>query len=104
MAITRRQFLRNSGLAAAYLALPGWLSACQRSGAPVAAQLAQPEGWDDPPSGAHPEIAHLLNRITYGPRPGQIAQVAQIGWDAFLEQQLDPQKIGDSAIDARLAQ
>ena len=104
MTITRRQFLRNSGLAAAYLALPGWLSACQRDGAPAAAQLAQPQTWDDPPSGAHPEIVHLLNRITYGPRPGQVAQVAQLGWDAFLAQQLSPETIDDSALDAQLAQ
>src|SRR5262245_61083704 len=104
MAIARRQFLRNSGLAAAYLVLPAWLSACQRNRAPAAAQLAQPESWDDRQVGAHPEIVHLLNRITYGPRPGQVAQVAQIGWDAFLAQQLDPETIDDSAVDARLAQ
>src|ERR687884_207284 len=30
MTMTRREFLRNTGLAAAYLALPAWLSACQR--------------------------------------------------------------------------
>ena len=33
MNITRRQFLRSTGLAAAYLTLPAWLSACQRGDA-----------------------------------------------------------------------
>src|SRR5215468_6458665 len=103
--ITRRQFLRNTGLAAAYLSLPAWLAACSRSAAPAAErQLAQPETWDDPQPGAHPEIVHLLSRITYGPRPGEVARVAQAGWDAFVEQQLHPETIDDSALEPRLAQ
>ena len=105
MTITRRQFLRNTGLAAVYLTLPVWLGGCARSVAPAAErQLAQPETWDEPQPGAHPEILHLLSRITYGPRPGEVAQVARIGWDAFLEQQLHPETIHDSALERRLAQ
>src|SRR3954468_22401822 len=104
MTLTRREFLRNTGLAAAYLALPAWLSACQRGSAPAAAPLAMPQTWDDPQPGAHADIVHLLNRITYGPRPGQVEHVAAIGWDAFLEQQLNPEQIDDAALDARLKQ
>src|SRR6266545_747541 len=86
---SRPQFLRNSGLAAVYLALPAWLTACSRGdAAPAAQRLVQPEVWDDPQPGAHPEIVHLLNRITYGPRPGEVEQVARSGWDAFLDRQL----------------
>src|SRR5437870_5770875 len=100
MTITRRQFLRNTGLAAVYLTLPVWLGGCARSVAPAAErQLAQPETWDEPQPGAHPEILHLLSRITYGPCPGEVAQVARIGWDAFLEQQLHPETIHDSALE-----
>jgi hypothetical protein len=88
MGMSRRQFLRNSGLAAVYLALPAWLTACSRGdAAPAAQRLVQPEVWDDPHPGAHPEIVHLLNRITYGPRPGEVEQVARSGWDAFLDRQ-----------------
>jgi len=104
MTITRRQFLRNTGLAAAYLALPAWLIACQRAGSPAAAALAQPAVWDDQQPGAHPEIVHLLSRITYGPRPGEVERAAAIGWDAFLEQQLNPEQIDDAALDERLTQ
>src|SRR3954463_2281555 len=104
MTMTRREFLRNSGLAATYLALPAWLSACQRGSAPAAAPLAMPQTWDDPQEGAHADIVHLLNRITYGPRPGEVKRVAAIGWDAFLEQQLNPKQIDDAALDARLRQ
>jgi uncharacterized protein (DUF1800 family) len=103
MTMTRRQFLRSAGLGAVYLALPAWLSACQRGAASSASALAAPETWDDPQSGAHPEIAHLLSRITYGPRPGEVERVGQLGWEAFLEQQLDPEQIDDSALERRLA-
>src|SRR5437763_1205669 len=104
MTMTRREFLRNTGLAATYLALPAWLSACQRGSAPAAAPLAAAQTWADPQPGAHPEIVHLLNRITYGPRPGEVERVAAIGWDTFLEQQLNPKQIDDSALDTRLKQ
>jgi uncharacterized protein (DUF1800 family) len=103
MTMTRREFLRSSGLAAAYLALPAWLSACQRNAAPAAATLATPQAWGTARPGAHPDIAHLLNRITYGPRPGEFERVAALGWDAFLDQQLNPGQIDDGALEQRLA-
>lgn len=46
---------------------------------------------------------HALNRLTFGPRPGEVQRVAQIGVDAWIEQQLHPEKIDDSVLDARLA-
>src|SRR5262249_957297 len=102
MTMTRREFLRTTGIAAAYLALPAWLSACQSAAAPAAATLATPQAWDDPQPGAHPEIVHLLNRITYGPRPGEVERAAALGWDALLEQQLNPEQIDESALERRL--
>ena len=49
-------------------------------------------------------ILHALNRLTFGPRPGDVAQVEAMGLDAWFERQLNPSKIDDSALDARLAQ
>ena len=46
---------------------------------------------------------HALNRFTFGPRPGDLATVSRIGLDRWFEQQLNPQSIDDSALDARLA-
>jgi uncharacterized protein (DUF1800 family) len=45
---------------------------------------------------------HALNRLTFGPRPGEVERVAQIGADKWIELQLHPEKIDDSALDARL--
>ncbi len=47
---------------------------------------------------------HALNRLTFGPRPGDVDRVLSIGVDKWIEQQLGPAKIDDSALDARLAQ
>jgi hypothetical protein len=101
MNMNRRQFLRASGMAAAYLALPAWLGACGRATASAGAALANPATWVAPEE--TPALAHLLSRISYGPRPGDLARAAQIGWDALIEQQLAPEQIGDSALDAQLA-
>jgi uncharacterized protein (DUF1800 family) len=45
---------------------------------------------------------HALNRLTFGPRPGDVQQVMTMGVDQWIDLQLHPQKIDDSALDARL--
>ena len=47
--------------------------------------------------------AHALNRLTFGPRPGDVERVMQLGVDKWIDQQLHPDKIDDQALDARLA-
>lgn len=47
-------------------------------------------------------IAHALNRLAYGPRPGDIDRIKQIGLAKWIDQQLNPNSIDDRAIDARL--
>jgi len=46
---------------------------------------------------------HAVNRLTFGPRPGDVARVMQIGVDKWIEIQLHPEKIDDRPLDARLA-
>jgi uncharacterized protein (DUF1800 family) len=45
---------------------------------------------------------HALNRLTFGPRPGDAQQVAALGVDQWIDLQLHPEKINDSALDAHL--
>ncbi len=47
-------------------------------------------------------IAHVLNRLTFGPRSGDVDRVRQVGLAAWLDQQLHPARIDDHAADARL--
>jgi uncharacterized protein (DUF1800 family) len=44
-----------------------------------------------------------LNRLTFGPRPGDVAAVEAMGLDQWIDEQLDPQSIDDSALEQRLA-
>src|SRR5690242_17523241 len=47
-------------------------------------------------------ILHALNRLAYGPRPGDVERVRQMGLAKWIEQQLNPNSIEDKAIEARL--
>ena len=46
---------------------------------------------------------HALNRLAFGPRPGDVDRVTAMGVDKWIDQQLHPEKIDDRALDARLA-
>src|SRR5579863_1439293 len=46
---------------------------------------------------------HALNRLAFGPRPGDVQQVMAMGVDRWIDLQLHPDKIQDDAMDSRLA-
>ncbi len=47
-------------------------------------------------------ILHALNRLAYGPRPGDVERVRQMGMAKWIEEQLNPGSIDDKALEARL--
>jgi uncharacterized protein (DUF1800 family) len=47
-------------------------------------------------------ILHAMNRLAYGPRPGDIEQVRQLGLEKWIEQQLHPEAISDADLNQRL--
>ncbi|MEK6301700.1 MAG: DUF1800 family protein [Acidobacteriota bacterium] len=49
------------------------------------------------------KLLHLLNRVTFGPRPGDIERVKRMGIAAFLDEQLHPDSIDDSQLENRIA-
>jgi len=49
-------------------------------------------------------VAHVLDRIGFGARPGDAARVQQVGLATYIEQQLYPEKIADGALTARLSE
>jgi hypothetical protein len=88
VASTRRQFLEHAGLAGIGAAA----AACRRtpklpwllgkSTPPVIHTVR-------PPGDARQALAvRVLKRVTYGPRPGDVERVDQIGPGAFIEEQL----------------
>lgn len=52
---------------------------------------------------ADQKIIHLLNRIGYGPRPGDVERVKRMGIDKYIDLQLHPERIDDPTIEAKLA-
>jgi uncharacterized protein (DUF1800 family) len=47
-------------------------------------------------------ITHVLNRIGYGARPGDVERVAAMGLTTYIDRQLHPERVPDPEIDRRL--
>ena len=45
---------------------------------------------------------HALNRLTFGPRPGDLQKVMNMDVNDWIEQQLHPEEISDSVLDGKL--
>jgi uncharacterized protein (DUF1800 family) len=89
--LSRRKML--SAMALASLSLSGCESLIGRyeeavDPLPEQLGLAQGDAQIDP-------AFHLLSRAAYGPRPGDVDYVRRIGTAAWIEEQLEPQKIDD---------
>src|SRR5258708_24787169 len=92
--LNRRDFLKTLGIGAgAALISAEVVEALAAPDLPVT--LARAAQTSDP-------VAHVLNRVTFGPRPGQVNAVRQMGLQTYLEQQLKPQSINDDASEQRL--
>jgi uncharacterized protein (DUF1800 family) len=49
-------------------------------------------------------ILHALNRLTFGPRPGDLEAVRAMGLDQWFNQQLHPETLDQAGLNSRLAQ
>ncbi len=47
-------------------------------------------------------IVHVLNRLGFGARPGDIERVKAMGLDNYINQQLNPEKIADSVAENKI--
>jgi uncharacterized protein (DUF1800 family) len=47
-------------------------------------------------------VEHALNRLTFGPRPGQVEAIQKLGLERWIDQQLTPSSLDDSALAGRL--
>ncbi|MDX2041867.1 MAG: DUF1800 domain-containing protein [Acidobacteriota bacterium] len=51
---------------------------------------------------AEQKTIHLLDRITFGARPGDAERLMKLGWEKFLDEQLHPERISDTAVEQKL--
>ena len=75
---------------------------CFSVACPVPQVLAKKEDKAASSPNENRRALHALNRLTFGPRPGDVQQVVALGVDRWIDLQLHPAKIDDSALDARL--
>ena len=47
-------------------------------------------------------VLHLLDRTSFGPRPGEVERVLKTGWQKYLDEQLNPERIDDQALEQKL--
>jgi uncharacterized protein (DUF1800 family) len=50
----------------------------------------------------HERALHALNRLAFGPRPGDVDRVMKDGVDVWIEQQLHPEAMPDRDVEARI--
>lgn len=85
MGLSRREFLQRGGAVATLIGVGVGLDARADE-----ILLSDPD-------------LHLLNRLSYGPRPDEVRSLKDIGTEAFLDEQLNPYTIDDAEADAKLA-
>jgi uncharacterized protein (DUF1800 family) len=106
--------------AGTFLAVSGLLFVSRIAAAPHPATAAKPKAASSAPTHVRLDkrvigklpiteltedeaIVHALNRLGYGPTPGEIEHIKQIGLETWIDKQLHPESIDDSTLDARLA-
>ena len=71
---------------------------------PAASPSASPPIASEPrEQTADQQVQHALNRLGFGPRPGDVARVREMGVDQWIALQLTPERIDDRATDAVVA-
>ena len=78
------------------------LAACAHGAPAGLAPLSLTDGAMAFPQADSANAVHLLDRLAFGPRPGDIAHVQALGIRNWLEEQLDPGRLRDTAGEAAL--
>jgi len=106
VSFSRRQFLTigAGALAAATSGCDDLTKAAADARVWIGLPTAPPlKGPLDPPASAETDlISHLLNRLTFGARPGDYASASSLGAEGFIEEQLAPEKVDDWLCERRI--
>jgi hypothetical protein len=99
MKFSRRQLIKAAAITGASIPFAG----CERIISGVTGRMGQTIP-DSVIVNSAPEIDpafHLLSRAAYGPWPGDLDHVLEVGADAWIEEQLSPESIDDTLCDLR---
>lgn len=99
MRLSRRTFIGTLG-AASVLSATGCDATQSWNLLPPPPRAAGP--FSPPDTEEVDEVSHVISRLSFGPRPGDYERVRAMGVAAFMEEQLHPAGIDDSACDHRV--
>jgi len=77
--------------------------AARPSAAPASPAAAATSAAEPRELAADQQVIHALNRLAFGPRPGDVQRVRAMGVDRWIDEQLHPERIPDAATDEFLA-
>lgn len=99
MNVTRRAWLKTAAVSGGAMSVTG----CERIISRVTGDLGQaiPERISVADGAEIDPTFHLLNRAAYGPWPGDLDSVQSKSAEAWIEEQLAPEKIDDTLCDLR---
>lgn len=106
--VPRRRWMHEAGqtalsaLLCGLMAVPQAAFAAEVHSAPTAPEPRRPER--QATLTQHERVLHALNRFTFGPRPGEVEEIEKMGLSTWFLQQLQPEKIDDSAFEQRTKQ
>ena len=96
MDLTRRRFLELMGTASAATCAGCTNIPFDFDLGLTVPDVPMPEQSTAPTLAIKDPVSHALDRVTYGARPGDYQRVSAMGIEAFIEEQLSPEKIDDS--------
>lgn len=101
MSTTRRRFLQATSATGAVAGIAGF-SALSKALSPLLTGSGDSLAPFLPPTGDEiSEETHVLNRLTFGSRPGDLEKIRSVGTDEWINQQLHAENIDDSWTEAR---
>ncbi|MEA2765731.1 MAG: hypothetical protein QOK07_2135 [Gemmatimonadaceae bacterium] len=92
-----------TGIAAALLGIAPVVMSAQNSRGRIAEAKPTLVGSDVRELPADQQVIHALSRLTFGAKPGDVLKVRAIGLDNWIDQQLRPDRIDDSALEGFVA-
>jgi uncharacterized protein (DUF1800 family) len=99
MSFTRRKLIQTLALSGSVLPLTG----CEKIISSITRQMGQtiPDRISASLGAEIDPLFHLLSRAAYGPWPGDLDRAREIGSQSWIEEQLNPDEIDDTACDLR---
>jgi len=91
----RASFIRMARAAAAFFSVAALLSS-------TLVPLASAQTQHKPSLSEDQRILHVLNRLGFGARPGEVERVRAMGLENYIRQQLEPSKIEDAVAEAKV--